>query len=43
MRGATPRFDHKTSKDITADMLEDDDKRKKAIILLQRLLRGRAQ
>lgn len=43
MRGATPRFDHKTSKDITADMLEEDDKRKKAIILLQRLLRGRAQ
>jgi len=43
MRGATPRFDHKQSRDLTADMLEEDDKRKKAIILLQRLLRGRAQ
>ena len=43
MRGETPRFDHKTSRDLTADMLDEDDRRKKAIILLQRLLRGRAQ
>ena len=41
MRGGTPRFPH-SNKDALADELEEEDQKKKAIILLQRLLRGRA-
>lgn len=42
MRGATPRFAH-SNRDASLDDLEEDDKRRKAVVLLQRLLRGRAQ
>ena len=41
MRGGTPRFPH-SNRDALADELEEEDQKKKAIILLQRLLRGRA-
>ena len=41
MRGNSPVFKH-GNPDATAEELEEDDKRKRAIVLLQRLLRGRA-
>ena len=42
MRGKSPVFRYANA-GATAEELEEDDKRRRAIVLLQRLLRGRAQ